>query len=84
MTLIDDFSRYVVIYLMKTRDEVLRHFKTTRRGLRRPLANGSPPSALTAGESTPLVCSLPPSGDREFRGRSHLLTHLSTTVWLNA
>ena len=28
MTLIDDFSRYVVIYLMRTRDEVLRHFKT--------------------------------------------------------
>ena len=28
LTFIDDFSRYVVIYLMRTRDEVLRHFKT--------------------------------------------------------
>ena len=28
LTFIDDFSRYVVIYLMRTRDEVLGHFTT--------------------------------------------------------
>ena len=28
LTFIDDFSRYAVVYLMRTRDEVLRHFRT--------------------------------------------------------
>ena len=30
VTFVDDFSRYVVVYAMKTRDEVLTHFKTYR------------------------------------------------------
>jgi transposase InsO family protein len=30
VTFVDDFSRYVVVYAMKTRDEVLGHFKTYR------------------------------------------------------
>ena len=30
VTFVDDFSRYVVVYAMKTKDEVLRHFHTYR------------------------------------------------------